>query len=252
MARQDLYVAKVWTLLLVSIFLVTFSVRADVSDASFRLQVEQRATGFHFSVMDGNVTALRAEIFGIDGRKIFDSRWVAGRTLSWPMVLATGRLVANGVYLYTIRVRDREGQERRKLGKLAIFSPREARLSLPRVGQMAGTRPLAIPLGVRWQVVAGKGLDNFRILRRPANGEPFENLIQLDADGQLRISKLCLGASESEPGDCRDAWPELAEGAWTTAGSVVSLADSDNQVAIGVSPPCTSAKLHVQADSSGF
>ena len=115
---------------------------------------------------------------------------------------------------YTIRVRDREGQERRKLGKLAIFSQREARLSLPRVGQMAGTRPLTIPLGVRWQVLARKGVDNFRILRRPANGEPFETLLQLNLDGKLRISGLCLGASEGEPGDCR--------------------------------------KLHVQADSSGF
>ena len=205
MAKQDLYVVKVWALLLTGITLASLSIQADVSDSSFRAQIEQRATGLHFSIVDEKATAMRVEIFGIDGREVFDSHWVTERAFTWPMVIASGRPVANGVYLYTIRARDREGQEQRKLGKLVLSSRQAARLSLPRVGQIAASRLLTIPLGVRWQVAAGKGLDNYRILRRPANGEPFETLLQLNPDGQLRISELCLGASEGESGDCRDA-----------------------------------------------
>ncbi|MBI1743534.1 right-handed parallel beta-helix repeat-containing protein [Candidatus Acetothermia bacterium] len=70
----------------------------------------QTKEGLLFRVL-GDVSALRAEIIDLSGRSIYDSGFVKGSSLAWMPVNSQNRLIANGVYLYRMTARDREGRE---------------------------------------------------------------------------------------------------------------------------------------------
>jgi len=106
--------------------------------------IEQQAAGVRFSVQDESTVALRLEVLSLDGRRIFQSEWQPDKTVVWSAALITGHTVANGVYLYAISVRDREGREQRKLGKLVLVQGQEPALSVSTVGQLAETVPAAV------------------------------------------------------------------------------------------------------------
>ncbi|MCD5417750.1 hypothetical protein LR021_05315 [Candidatus Bipolaricaulota bacterium] len=55
-----------------------------------------------FVVEGANIEILRAEVFDLAGRRLFDSEPVSGNTLDWAMTTEAGEQVAYGVYLYVI------------------------------------------------------------------------------------------------------------------------------------------------------
>ncbi|MBI3660100.1 hypothetical protein HY230_06475, partial [Candidatus Acetothermia bacterium] len=58
------------------VLLLLMAVRAAAGQAaSFQVQVEQQALGIRFTVQDVNVTSMRVEVAGLDGRTIFASGW---------------------------------------------------------------------------------------------------------------------------------------------------------------------------------
>jgi hypothetical protein len=201
--------------------------------ASDHILVVKQAGSYSFSVDEEGVTSIHLQIMGLNGRMIFDSGWVVGMKTTWPLVTNKGHVPTNGIYVYAISVRRADGQEERKLGKLAVMRGRGPMLSLPQVSEIAETQPTALPGGVKWQErLAKDNQDNFRIQRRPGNGQPFQNLLTLDNAGRLTIPQLCLS------GDCRNVWPGLATaGGWTDEGAVVHLSNAADRVGLGTATP---------------
>ncbi|MBI3459614.1 hypothetical protein HY009_01585 [Candidatus Acetothermia bacterium] len=259
------------------VLLLLMAVRAAAGQAaSFQVQVEQQALGIRFTVQDVNVTSMRVEVAGLDGRTIFASGWKSDQSVTWPMVTPQERSAANGVYLYEIVLRDHEGREYRKLGKLALVQGQEPAFSMSTVGELAGTGPAVaqFPLtaGTSWNQRLGiDRSDTYRIQRRPprvTGGPPttFENLLQLEADGKLRIKALCLGTvfapvtpqnpdNLSNEGDCRSSWSGVTGGGttngWTDDGAIVRLANATDKVGIGTTNPTELLTVAGNIDATG-
>jgi hypothetical protein len=72
-----------------------------------------------FSAVGDGIASLQVELFDLSGRKVFDSGEVQGNTFIWNLQNNAGRWLANGVYLYVVRVRGFNGKiytsEARKL-----------------------------------------------------------------------------------------------------------------------------------------
>jgi len=76
---------------------------------------EFRATGV-------GIQDVRARIYDLSGRLIFDSGWSPGPAVQWNLQTTDGRVVANGIYLYWLEVQGATGEIRRsKVDKLVIL-----------------------------------------------------------------------------------------------------------------------------------
>jgi len=192
--------------------------------SSFSVLVEVQASGYRFSVHVTDVTSVRVAILRLDGRRVFQSDWVAGPTVTWSLATSANHTPPNGVYLYAVSARDREGHEQHKLGKLVVSSGTASSLRLPSLDQFAGSQPSALPSGVKWQERLGKdSVDNFRIQRQPGKKQPFQDLLTLDNAGNLSVAQLCLS------GVCFASWPSGGGGTFTLADGSVTLAKLANQ-----------------------
>jgi hypothetical protein len=110
---------------------------------SISLTVTAYSDAVRFSAQ-GSVKELRVEILALSGQKVFDSGPVLGNALDWKLLNSQGQPVANGVYLYTVTVKDPSGNVTKKLGKLAVLRGKGMAappLTLPTVGQVARTQP---------------------------------------------------------------------------------------------------------------
>ncbi len=63
-----------------------------------------------FTVLGRGISGLELRVFDLSGREVFTSGWVPGGSLDWNLMDRRGRVVANGVYLYLIRVRGVDGK----------------------------------------------------------------------------------------------------------------------------------------------
>ncbi|MCR4405260.1 MAG: hypothetical protein NUW06_08335 [Candidatus Acetothermia bacterium] len=74
-----------------------------------------------FAVQDEQAAVMRAEVFNLTGKRLYDSGPVMGRALDWAMTTEAGERVANGVYLYVITAWDSQGElAKSQAGKLAL------------------------------------------------------------------------------------------------------------------------------------
>jgi len=87
---------------------------------SISLTVTAYSDAVRFSAQ-GSVKELRVEVLSLSGQKVFDSGPVLGAVLDWKLLNTQGQPVANGVYLYTVTVKDPSGNVTKKLGKLAVL-----------------------------------------------------------------------------------------------------------------------------------
>jgi hypothetical protein len=116
---------------------------------SVSLTVTTYSDAVRFSAQ-GAVKELRVEVLSLSGQKVFDSGPVLGNTLDWKLLNTQGQPVANGVYLYTVTVKDPFGNVTKKLGKLAILRGKGVAappLSGITVGNLAQPR-----LQIQWDV----------------------------------------------------------------------------------------------------
>jgi hypothetical protein len=126
---------------------------------SVSLTVTAYSDAVRFSAQ-GSVKELRVEVLSLSGQKVFDSGPVLGNALDWKLSNTQGQPVANGVYLYTVTVKDPFGNVTKKLGKLAVLrgkgveAPPLAHLN---ISQLANPRlqPLGGPDFGSSTVVAG-------------------------------------------------------------------------------------------------
>jgi len=63
-----------------------------------------------FVVQNEQVSILRAEVFDLGGKRLFDSGPVMGNALDWAMTTESGERASHGVYLYVITAWDSQGQ----------------------------------------------------------------------------------------------------------------------------------------------
>jgi hypothetical protein len=109
---------------------------------SVSLTVTAYSDAVRFSAQ-GSVKELRVEMLSLSGQKVFDSGPVLGNALDWKLSNTQGQPVANGVYLYTVTVKDPSGNVTKKLGKLAVLRGKGGAappLSGITVGQLAEPR----------------------------------------------------------------------------------------------------------------
>jgi len=77
-----------------------------------------------FTVQNEQVSILRAEVFDLSGKRLFDSGPVQGNALDWNMSSESGERVAHGVYLYVITAWDSRGElVKSQVSKLALTKP---------------------------------------------------------------------------------------------------------------------------------
>jgi len=62
-----------------------------------------------FTVQSDRVEILRAEVFNLSGKRLFDSGPTMGNALDWSMSTEAGERVAHGVYFYVITAWDSQG-----------------------------------------------------------------------------------------------------------------------------------------------
>jgi hypothetical protein len=67
--------------------------------------------GIEFAIDGQGVSSAQVEVFDLKGRKVFDSGEVQDNTFTWNLQNNAGQRLANGVYLYVVRVRGFDGRE---------------------------------------------------------------------------------------------------------------------------------------------
>ena len=78
--------------------------------------------GTEFRATGVGIQDVRARIYDLSGRLIFDSGWSPGPAFQWNLQTTDGHVVANGVYVYWIEVQGATGEIRRsKIDKLVIL-----------------------------------------------------------------------------------------------------------------------------------
>jgi hypothetical protein len=66
--------------------------------------------GIEFAIDGQGVSSAQVEVFDLKGRKVFDSGEVQDNTFTWDLQNNAGQRLANGVYLYVVRVRGFKGE----------------------------------------------------------------------------------------------------------------------------------------------
>lgn len=80
------------------------------------------AHGFQFLVQGAGIQAMKVEVFGLSGERVFDSDFVSAHALNWNGLSREGTRVANGVYLYVVTVKGADGSVLRgEVKKLVVL-----------------------------------------------------------------------------------------------------------------------------------
>lgn len=80
------------------------------------------AHGFQFLVQGAGIQAMKVEVFGLSGERVFDSDFVSAHALNWNGLSRDGVRVANGVYLYVVTVKGADGSVLRgEVKKLVVL-----------------------------------------------------------------------------------------------------------------------------------
>lgn len=82
---------------------------ARLGPSRLELEVERAGGAIRFVILGPGVEALELQVFDLAGRAVFNSGNVAGNTFEWARLDSRGRLLANGVYLYLVTVKLRDG-----------------------------------------------------------------------------------------------------------------------------------------------
>lgn len=77
----------------------------SLSVDSIAVASQQHGKALKFDVIGQGIEGIFVSIFDLSGRKVFDSGEVQGNTLAWNLQNNAGQPLANGVYLYVMRVR---------------------------------------------------------------------------------------------------------------------------------------------------
>jgi len=70
--------------------------------------------------MASEVGGVRLQVFSSSGKLVYDSGFRRGMTVQWNLQTQSGSVAANGVYLFVLTVRDREGRLFRRIGRVAV------------------------------------------------------------------------------------------------------------------------------------
>lgn len=94
----------------------------SISQTMARPHPAGQAHGFQFLVQGAGIQAMKVEVFGLSGERVFDSDFVSARALNWNGLSSDGVRVANGVYLYLVTVRGADGSVLRgEVKKLVVL-----------------------------------------------------------------------------------------------------------------------------------
>ncbi len=84
--------------------------------------ITQEASAVRFAAQGADVAAVKVEVFSLAGRLVYASDFTDGTVLRWNGLSNTGQPLANGVYLYVLTAKSRNGDVMRtKVQKLVIL-----------------------------------------------------------------------------------------------------------------------------------
>ena len=64
---------------------------------------------------------LRLRVFSLEGKLVYDSGFREGMTVQWNLQTQSGAVAANGIYLFVLTTRDREGRLFHRLGRVVVL-----------------------------------------------------------------------------------------------------------------------------------
>lgn len=73
-----------------------------------------------FQAEGAGIASMEVDVFQLDGERVF-SQSAAGARLSWNMTGSDGATLANGVYLYSVRVRGADGVLQSQVKSFALM-----------------------------------------------------------------------------------------------------------------------------------
>jgi N-acetyl-anhydromuramyl-L-alanine amidase AmpD len=83
----------------------------SLSVTAIALTTQDNRKTLNFQVTGQGVASTSIQIFSLAGRRVFDSGEVQSNTFTWSLQNNAGQPLANGVYLYVVRVRGFDGRE---------------------------------------------------------------------------------------------------------------------------------------------
>jgi hypothetical protein len=82
----------------------------------------QESGAVRFAAQGADVAAVKVEVFNLTGRLVYASDFTDGNVLHWNGLSNAGQPLANGVYLYVLTAKARNGDVvRTKVQKLVIL-----------------------------------------------------------------------------------------------------------------------------------
>lgn len=101
---------------------VSSSARSTVLQSVLSASSSQESGAVRFAAQGADVAAMKVEIFSLAGRLVYASDFTDGNVLRWNGLSNTGQPLANGVYLYVLTAKGRNGDVMRaKVQKLVIL-----------------------------------------------------------------------------------------------------------------------------------
>jgi len=80
----------------------------------------QDTNAARFEALGLAASEIRVEVFGLNGAKLFDSGFTPGNKLAWRLNTDAGEIIANGVYLYVVTVKNYNGEAIRSEAKKLV------------------------------------------------------------------------------------------------------------------------------------
>jgi uncharacterized repeat protein (TIGR01451 family) len=85
------------------------------------LRVEREARALRFRALGEGIEAIRVQIYDLQGREVYATRFVPGSQLVWRLQSTDGHTVANGVYLAVISVKGVDAIYRSAVQKIVVL-----------------------------------------------------------------------------------------------------------------------------------
>jgi hypothetical protein len=67
------------------------------------------------------IERIRLQIYSLRGSLVYDSGFRGGTTVQWNLQTQSGAVAANGVYLFVLTARDREGRLFHRIGRIVVL-----------------------------------------------------------------------------------------------------------------------------------
>ena len=176
--KKQLFTGLKLCALALLMFLAWRPVFAQAQNSEIALTVSRDLVRF---AAPGDVHEIRVEVFSQTGEKLFDSDFVAGQTQDWRLKDLQGQTVENGLYAYTVTIKDKDGALRTQRGNVIV-------------GRVTMEREIELTSG-------GIKFPDNTIQTTAANGGAAANGAKEASDGSNNVTEAATPITSITPGE---------------------------------------------------